>query len=734
VITGRRAYPKWLVRALVVFAIGMTVLASIASREHHATENARNAALSELVAVNAQRLKMSDPSLSMQLALVAYGLSQTPAARSELADITAGELPTRLLGPSGSTLLALGDDGHRVALGYVAENRIAIYSLRYSQLTLLTSVPGGYGTARVDAIALSDNGHLLAVGNSSGRVALWSLTSVTHPKRLAVLRAGAAVGNWVNGLSFSPAGGALAAASADGSVQRWSLANPAQPAPATALVAPGRTALDAVSYSHDGNTLTAVGGHGRLVVWSAHGGTKPLASETIGGDVLSSVSYSPDGHTLAVGGADNSVALMTLSASGDPGAPRTSLSAGSAVTSLAFSRDGRYLAAGTADRSTRIWSAADGTLVARLPHPASVTGVAFSDGDRHLLSTDSAGTTRIWEFPPPSTYRFASAISTLSYSSTTPRLTVGLASSDNDIGNVVDEWRPAPVGAWYAAPASAAPLDAYWLHPSGVITMTTTSPTGTVTSGTTTTASGTTTTGTKFVVTNPHAGEVALRRTEAHTTVMGGLLSPNDEFYAASANDRRIWLWNVLDPAHPTLVGKLSGFPDGIGSWVYSHSGQTLFVSSGQTIRIWSLSSTASPSELPSSPLTGPATGISTMALSPDGHTLAAATAGGSVWLWSVANASKASLSDTLTAATGQLDALSFSPSDNVLVAGGDDRRLTFWHYRPYQDINRLCALSGTPITPYEWSLYVPGVAYKPPCAKWTPPVAKTVTVTTPSP
>jgi hypothetical protein len=67
-----------------------------------------------------------------------------------------------------------------------------------------------------------------------------------------------------------------------------------------------------------------------------------------------------------------------------------------------------------------------------------------------------------------------------------------------------------------------------------------------------------------------------------------------------------------------------------------------------------------------------------------------------------------------------------------VLVAGGNNRRLTFWHYRPYQAVNRICALAGTPITANEWKLYVPETSYNPPCAHWTPPVVKTVT--TPSP
>jgi WD40 repeat protein len=715
-ITGRRAYPKWLVRGLVVFAIGMTVFAAFASREHHGAENSRNAAVSRLVAFEAHNFESSDPALAMQLALVAYRLSQTTEARSALADATAGEMPTRLVGRPGQTALALGDDGHRVAIAYQGNNTVALYALRYAQLTALATVPGGSGSALADAVALSVNGHLLAIGNSAGRVALWSLSSPAHPRRLAVLHAGSAA---VRGLSFSPAGGSLAAADADGSVQRWSLTAAAQPALAATLLAPGRPALEAVSYSHDGSTLAAVGAHGTLAVWPAHGGSTPIASDTLGTSALTAISYSPDGQTLAAGGNSGSVWLSKLSASGRPSPAGTPLQAGAGVTSLAFSRDGRYVAAGTTAKSAPIWSIADRQLVASLPHPATVTGVAFADGDRRLLSTDTAGTTRIWQFPAPSTDTFDSALTGVSYSTTAPRLTVTLGSGRTDQWNVVDEWRPAPVGAWYAAPLSAAPPHAYWIPPASTSTST----------STTTTATGTTTTGSTLVVVNPHAGDQALRRTQAQTTVTSSSLSPNGELFAAAGSDDLVWLWDVSDPTSPQLLAKLTGFTAAATSMVFSGSSQTLFAGSADhTIRIWSLANSTSPKELPSSPLIGPSTAITKLALSPDSRTLAVATVDGHVWLWSVANPTKASLSATLTAARGKVTALTFSPSDNVLVAGGSNRRLTFWHYRPYQAVNRICALEGTAITADEWKLYVPGAAYKPPCAKWMPPVVKTVT------
>ncbi len=698
----------------------MTVFAAVASREHHGAENARNAALSRLVALESRDLQNRDPALAIQLALVAYRLSQTTEARSALLDATAGEMPTRLLGRPGQTDLALGDDGHRVAIAYQGGNSIALYGLRYWQLTPLATLPGAPRTAAVDAIALSDNGQLLALGDSTGHITLWSLRSAAHPKRLATLRAGSGA---VRGLSFSPGGGALAAADTTGEVQRWSLVSPAQPGLAPALAAPAGVKLEALSYSPNGRTLAAVGSHGTLILWPAHGGTAPLAHDTLGPAALSSVTFSPDGRTLAAGGAGGLVFLCTVRADGriEPQASHPAVSAGAGVSSLAFSRDGRYLAAGTFGKAVPVWSTYDWVRVASLPHPANVTGVGFTDRDRRLISTDAAGTTLIWQFPAPSTYTFASALTGVSYSRAKPQLAVTLQSGHTDRWDVVDEWAAAPEGAWYAAALSAAPPNSYWTKPPSTTT------------STSTTASGASTTGTTALAVSPRAGDQALRRTLAQTAVRSSALSTDGQLFAAAGADHLVWLWDVSDPASPQLLAKLGGFTGAVTGVVFSRNGQTLFAGSADhTVRIWSLAKPTQPKELPSSPLIGPSTALTRLVLSPDGHTLAGATVDGHVWLWSVANPSKASLDASLTAARDRLTALAFSPSDNVLVAGGLNRRLTFWHYRPFEAVNRICALAGTPITANEWTLYVPGAPYKPPCAKWTPPVIRTVTTSAP--
>jgi WD40 repeat protein len=712
------------VYGLVLFAAAMTVFGSVVSREHHSTEAARNEAQSELVAFEAGKLQLSDPSLAMQLALVAYRLSATPQARSALVEAAAGEMPTRLLGPSGRTSIALGDDEHRLAIGYGSSDQVKLYSLRYSRLKLLATVSAGGHSAKVDAVAISRSGRLLASGDSGGLVMLWSLASVSHPKRLATLSLGSGA---VYGLSFSPGGAALAAADANGSVQRWSLSSPGHlvgspehPVTEPELLAPGRPALHAVSYSRNGKTIAAVGRDGALVIWHAHAGTTPLATLTAGARLLTAVTYSPDGRTLASAGEDGLIHLLKLSRSGGPAIAETPLTGAGTVTSLAFSRDGRYLAAGAAGGGLRIWATSRWSKIGSLPQPAAVTGAAFTDRDRHIVTGDAAGTTRIWQFPPQTRDVTVAGVRTLSYSPDQPQLEItgGKAGRRTVQWDVADEWRPAPADSWYAAPASAATSSAY----TNASTTTGTTTTGTTTTGTTTT--GTTTSSTTAPAFNPQAGEVAMRQTRAATRVIGSALSPNGELFAAAGADHEVWLWSVTDPSRPKLLAKLSGFKRWAYAVAFTSNSQTLFAGSADhTVRIWDVSQPNAPLQLKNSPLTGPSSTIEQLVLSPDSRMLAALTSDGRVWLWAVASPVKANLIETLTTVTGHPAAIAFSPTDNMLAAGDSNGRLTFWHYRSYQAVNRICALSGTPITAAEWRQWVPGAPYNPPCATWMPPV-----------
>ena len=49
-------------------------------------------------------------------------------------------------------------------------------------------------------------------------------------------------------------------------------------------------------------------------------------------------------------------------------------------------------------------------------------------------------------------------------------------------------------------------------------------------------------------------------------------------------------------------------------------------------------------------------------------------------------------------------------------MAGGTSATMTFWNFHPAQVATRICALAGSPLTRAEWSQYVQGAAYDPPC------------------
>lgn len=215
----------------------------------------------------------------------------------------------------------------------------------------------------------------------------------------------------------------------------------------------------------------------------------------------------------------------------------------------------------------------------------------------------------------------------------------------------------------------------------------------------------------------PAAGALALRRTRAATRVASSALSPNGRLFAVACEDGRIWLWDVSTPARPKLLAKLGGFSRRAHTVTFAPNSQLLFAGSADhTVRLWDLTRPAKPEEFTSSPLTGPRSTVEQVALSPDGATLAASTADGQVWLWGVGSPARASVQATLLAASGRLTAVAFSPSDNTLVAGSSDGHVTSWSYRPYQIVDAICAVTGTPITAGEWEQYVQGAPYRPPC------------------
>jgi WD40 repeat protein len=115
-------------------------------------------------------------------------------------------------------------------------------------------------------------------------------------------------------------------------------------------------------------------------------------------------------------------------------------------------------------------------------------------------------------------------------------------------------------------------------------------------------------------------------------------------------------------------------------------------------------------------PLTGPTNYVYTVVFSPDGTQLAAASTGGTAWLWDVSTPTAPRDPIGIAASTDPLFTVAFSPDGTTLAAGGADRRVHLWTIDPQHAAEALCARAGAPPTPDEWRSLVGDLPYAPPC------------------
>jgi WD40 repeat protein len=159
-----------------------------------------------------------------------------------------------------------------------------------------------------------------------------------------------------------------------------------------AYFGPGRPAHAA--WSPDGQTLASGNAQGFVKLFRSSDGEEAgtFAAHT---GALTFVAFGPDGSTLASAAADGTVRLWTP----DRRTPtRTiTLPAGTIARALAFQADGRAIAAGSDDGVVRLWSVADGSLVRMFAGATKgVTAVATSADGRLIAGGAQDGTARIW--------------------------------------------------------------------------------------------------------------------------------------------------------------------------------------------------------------------------------------------------------------------------------------------------------------------------------------------------
>ena len=147
----------------------------------------------------------------------------------------------------------------------------------------------------------------------------------------------------------------------------------------------------------------------------------------------------------------------------------------------------------------------------------------------------------------------------------------------------------------------------------------------------------------------------------------------------ASAGDDTVTLWDVADPARPRQQGPPLACRQGGVTAVATDRNATLMATAGvdRTVVVWELG--AVPRERARIP-TGHTDTLLSLALSPDGRTLAVGSADHRVTVWDLERPDAPA--QTLTNHFSEVDTVAFAPAGTVLVTGGRDSVALLWDLR----------------------------------------------------
>jgi WD40 repeat protein/energy-coupling factor transporter ATP-binding protein EcfA2 len=720
-----------LLAVLLVIATTTTVYAVVTGRM---AAGQRDIALSQKVAADAVELRAANPALSAQLALAAYRLSPTAEARSILLSTFATPYATRLT-------------GH---------------------------------TDRVNAVAVSSDGRLLATASRDGTTRLWRIGDPHRPEPVAVLTGHR---ENVNAAAFSPDGRLLATAGWDHTARLWDITDPRRPRHLAALR--HTDDVNAVAFSPDGRTLASASTDKTARLWNVadHRLRATLIGHTAG---VVGVAFSPDGRTLATAGFDRAAGLWDVTDPDHPGPPRMLTGHTDAVAWVAFSPDGRLLATASNDSTARLWNIADGTSTVIKGHRDVARSVAFSPDGRFLATASLDDTVRLTDVTDPRHPRLVTTFT----GHTGNAVSVAFTPDGHTLATGSDDYT---ARLWdLPGPALAVPTAAvYWIAFSP--------------DGRTLAAVGEDHAARLWEVTDPGHPRLRSVLTGHGDEIWGTAFSPDGRTLATASNDRTVRLWDVTDSGRPAARATVTGHKDNVNAVAFSPDGRTLasasldhtvrlvdvadrgrprdlaafigdaegvnavgFSPDGRTLatggwdhtaRLWDVTDPRRPAPLATMP--GHTDGINALAFSPDGRTLATAGYDDTARLWDVTDPRRATARAVIAAHTDNVSMVAFSPdgrtlatagsdrvtrlwdiadvrhpqerssleghSDRVssvafspdghtLATGGYDRTVLLWETDTGRLATRLCRVAHPPITTAEWDQYFPGLAYRPPC------------------
>ncbi len=390
--------------------------------------------------------------------------------------------------------------------------------------------------------------------------------------------------------------------------------------------APGHTGyVFSTIYSPDGKIIASAGQDRTIQLWDATT-AQPLAALKGHAGAILALAFSPDDRILASGDEANFIRLWDMTSKKEI----STLTGHSwTISALAFSADGQTLASGSTDQTVRLWRR-DATgkfslLTTLKGHTAGVSSVAFSPDGKTLTSGSGDHTIKIWDLSNFSVFK-----------------TFENQGANTEVGSVT-------------------------FSPDGKLL---------VSGNNGVTGNGSNGSTVKGWSPDPKTGNQPLFTLTGSSASIA--FSPDGKLLAGiGPHDKTILLWEVNGFNPPKLVRKFNSGTLIGATVVFSPDGQRLVSQGdGYSSVVWEIASGREVLRLKAN-----STVFQSLAVSPDGKTLATGTNDKSIRLF---GAAKGDLLKTLAVGDSSkgnrlINWLAYSPDGKTLASAGQDGQVRLW-------------------------------------------------------